>query len=138
MADPIDSTFIDKIVTFNVFASSAIGGNIKNGLVEAIAKWDKVAAFTGEDPAQLHAIVAPEITGGAPASHKDYYYAIIRTPSGTSRAIGMPWIDGTVTVDYEVNFTVTIRNRDLAEEQKIRQLLIAGGFTNIDITSEEI
>ena len=138
MADPIDSTYIGKIVTFNVFAAAAIGGNIKNGRVEAIVKWNMVAAITGEDPAQMHAIVTPEITGGGPASHKDYYYAIIRTTSGTSRAVGMPWIDGAVTIDHQVNFIVTIRNRDLSEEVKLRQLLIAGGFHDLEITTEQL
>lgn len=134
MPDPIDSSFNEKIVSFNIYAAPALGGHVKNGRVEGIVSYQRVPQITGSDPAQLHSIVAPELPQGSPESYKDYNYAIIRMPTGTLRAIGMPWIDGEVTVDHEVTFLVTIRNTDLSKEDEIRRLLLAGNFTDFAIT----
>lgn len=138
MADPIDTSHNGKIVSFNIFAASALGGNVKNGTVEGIVSWSQVSRLTGQDPAQMHAIAAPEITGGAPASYKDYNYVLIRSSNDSLRAIGMAWIDGAVTVDQEVTFTVTVRNRNLSDEAALRALLLRGGFTDITITSQTL
>lgn len=136
MPDPIDSSYNEKIVSFNIYAAAALGGHVKNARVEGIVSWQRVSASTGQDPQRDHATVVPSLPSGAPGSYKDYNYVLVRSPSGTLRAIGMPWIDGDVTVDHEVDFIVRVRNTDLSKEAELRRLLIAGGFVDFEITSE--
>ena len=136
MADPISSSDNDKIVSFNIFASSALGGHVRNSKVVGVVPYSRVAANTGLDPAQLHNIVAPSLPPGSPVTYRDYNYVLLQPPGTTMlRAIGMPWIDGDITVDQEAVISVKIYGHNISEIDDIRRLLIAGGFTQVEITT---
>lgn len=131
----IDNTYVGKTVSFNIFNSSAMGGDVRNAKVIGVMGHEPILRLTEENPRDMHNRILPFLPDPKPGSYTDYLYVVLESANKKYRAIGLPWINGSVTVDQETVFQVTIRGKSLSDENVLRRVLISNDFTQIEITT---
>lgn len=127
---------IGATINFSVYPSAALGANFKNLKVLGIVDHETTRFFK-LDPAAMHAMVYSTLPAGTPNDYRSYSYLKLRHPNGDVQCIGVPWIiAATVSVVTTQTVEAKIFNVAVGDVEKIRQLLVAGGYDNIEVNLE--
>lgn len=121
--------------SFDVYPTNILGTDFKNVKVLAILDCDSANQIIQTKP--MHINVFPFLPAGTPNNPEQYNYLKILTASGTTTAIGIPWIkeNTVVAVNYK-KAIVEIEPVNLEDGPKIAAALIKNGFKNITVRFE--
>lgn len=118
--------------SFNVHPVAILGNDFTNVTVTAILDQETANQFI--DTRALHVQVYPTLPQGTPDDPSVYMYLKLKTASGNTRVIGVPWINiETVELVEMGTFTITIPNRSVTDTAKIQNALAANGITASNI-----
>lgn len=131
----ITSDHLGKFVSFNLYPASILGSSYERVKVAAILDADSASSIA--DVASLHANVYPTLPQGSPSRYMDYLYAKIIHPNGTVGVVGLPWIDGEITIHENIAIRVNIENASMSDIERVRKALIASGFNDFTISKVE-
>lgn len=123
---------VNSKYSFDVYPSTIIGSDFKSVTVVGIVT--PHIARTYVDLEALHVQVFPYLPAGTPNSATGYDYAIIKTTSGKTTVIGLPWIKSDTIVLVESG-TIYVEVGDVTSDdlEKISNALVANGFNNITL-----
>jgi hypothetical protein len=129
---PTPSFSIRQVYNFDVYPSSVIGSNFKG--VTVLAIMDSETANKEFDTQSAHIQIYPFVPGMV-NDPKGYDYIRIRTISGETTIIGIPWIkEETIQLVESRTITVKLGNVSASDVPKIRDVLSQNGFSSFDIT----
>lgn len=124
----MDSVNIGDQISFDVYPSAIIGQSYKSMKVMAFLDPDTAAAF--EDIATLHAQVYPTLPGGTPNDAYQYEYLRLKSQTGSTVIVGLPWIvDSTVVVDGTETYSFKVSNLSPSQKTEIVNILASRGFS---------
>lgn len=82
----------------------------------------------------LHAQVYTTLPYGTPNDPTAFNYLLIRTSTGSTTIVGIPWIkENTITLIESRTMLVTIDNISASDINKVRNALVQNGFNSIAI-----
>jgi len=115
-----------------MYPSLLIAGSYTRAKVVSIVSFED--ANRDIDATAMHINVYPTLPGGVPNRPDGYYYLKLKTLSGETAVIGLPWIkEETFTVVAATSIRFTIPNVDLDDEQIIRAQLGALGYQMVNV-----
>lgn len=125
---------IKGVYSFNVYPVAVLGTAFENVTVMAVFD-QETANAQGFDTVANHALVYPTLPPGSPNDPSLYNYVKIRTPSGKTQILGLPWIieDSVQTVQLGT-ISLKISNVNSSSQNKIRQILAANGYNAVDLS----
>lgn len=121
---------IGKVVSFNLYPASILGTNYNLSKVLAILDADTAMAYV--DVSQLHTSVYGTIPDpNKPVDdYRSYSYLKLQLSNGQTGIIGIPWIDGELTIHQNNTIRADISNVGASDVAKIRTMLIANGYND--------
>lgn len=124
---------INEVVSFQLLtgADAIYQDGFKRCKAVCKLGYAQVSQLTGESPEVLHQRVYPMLPPGTcPSDPKKYNWLIIETQTGSSVAIGEPWINvDTIKKDDKKGWTFYCSNGPENGGQIGRDALLAAGFT---------
>ena len=125
---------IGSTYTFNTNAPGILGAIYKNAKVLGVV--DYTIALTFSNVNVTAAAVLPVLPAGTPTDPKSYQYVAFQLENGSKVVLAMPWIDEASIVSITaVVITAVINGVDTTDVTRIRDVLLAMGYTNFKITS---
>lgn len=122
-----------KVYSFEVYPSAILGTGFKNVTVQAILDYHSALAFA--DLEALHVNVYPHLPAGTPNRPQDFDYLLVRTDSGDTTIIGIPWIvDETVVIVQSMKITAVIDGVGSADLERVRACLSQNGYDKISLS----
>lgn len=123
-----------QVYDFDVYPSSLIGNNFKG--VTILAIMDRQTANKEVDVQALHIQIFPLLpANSAPNDPDGYDYVKIKTQSGETTILGMPWIKAdTVRLVESRTIMVKIGGVASADIIRVRDALAQNGFSNVEIS----
>lgn len=134
MPATITSDNIGQSVQFSVYPVGFLGNNFKNSKI--IAVFDAETASTFIDVVAMHANVYPSLPAGyaLPGKQNTYNYVRLRLQDGQFAVLGIPWIDmSTFEVIELLKCNIVVNDILPSQVQRLRNALIANGFTNFEL-----
>jgi hypothetical protein len=129
-----DSFTLNSTITFDLYPAALLGNQINNVKVTAILDF-ATAQLYRNDLMALHQQVYPYLPQGTPNDPTQYWYIKVITPSGQPAVYGIPWIiDNTVQIYNGTSMQLTIDNVTPAQQNMIKKILSAAGFTAVNVT----
>src|SRR5262245_53791212 len=128
---PAYSLEIKSVYDFTMKASSILGAGFKAATVLGLLDYQSAIAI--EDVTPVHASVYSQLGTGVPKKASDLTYVKIKTSTGQVRVIAMDWIAGQPTLVTSTSARVTVGGINLSDIDRMRQVLLANGFTQIEI-----
>lgn len=123
---------IRQVYDFDVWPASIIGNNFKG--VTVLALMDNETASKEFDTQAAHIQVYPLVPGMV-NDPNGYDYVKIKTTSGVTTIVGLPWIkEDTVQLVESRTITVKVGNVSASDVPRIREALVQNGFGNLVIT----
>lgn len=117
---------------FEVFPAALLGNDFKNVVVLGIVHPAIAQNFL--DIEAMHVQVYPYLPTGTPNDARGYDYIMIRTISGTTTVLGMPWINADTITNVEAGtMVVELVNVTSQDIQRVSDALIANGFNQFNI-----
>jgi hypothetical protein len=83
----------------------------------------------------IHVQVYSQLGSGVPRAASDLTYVKIRTSTGEIRVLAMDWIAAQPTLVVSTTANVIVGDINLSDLDKLRQVLLQNGFTNITIST---
>lgn len=131
MAFPFE---IKKTYNFELYPSSILGNNFQRVTVLGII--DRETAETFTNITTKHPLVFPYLPSGTPNDPDDYTYLKIRHESGIITAIAVEWIQPqTIELVENIDAMVRINNFSPSQISLLREVLVANGFTDFNIST---
>lgn len=128
---------IDGIYSFEVYPTAIIGTNFKNVKVEGVIN-QSMAEALGFDTKALHAAVYPSLPSSTVNDPSKYNYLKIKTPSGQTQILGLPWINMNTVQQINLGkFIIEIDNESSSSQQKILTTLAANGYKVTSIVFDQ-
>lgn len=122
-----------KVYSFDVHPSAILGTGFKNVTVQAVLDYNSALNFGDIDA--LHANVYRYLPSGTPNRPQDFDYLLIRTDSGTTTVIGVPWIvEETIELVESLTMSVVIEGVGSADIERVRACLTQNGYDKISIS----
>lgn len=122
-----------KVYSFDVHPSAILGTGFKNVTVQAILDYQSALSFS--DLEALHVNVFPHLPPGTPNRPQDFDYLLLRTESGDSTIIGIPWIvEETIELVESLKMNVVIDGVGSSDIERVRACLSQNGYNNIAIS----
>jgi hypothetical protein len=129
-----DTIVLNSLVNFSQYAPAIIGQGYQGAKILAILDADSANAYI--NTATVHASVFPFLPAGTPNDPTGYPYLKIKTASGQTTAVGLPWIqDDSFVVQTAAKLTIVIDSVSPADQNNITAMLAALNITNFTITS---
>ena len=122
---------IGSSYNFTLYASGVLGVGYENAKVEGIMDYN--TAKTVQDIVPLHIQAYPSLPNGSVRNAQLLTYVKIKTISGESRVIAMDWISSTPVLVVTQSVKVTIANVVSSDVARIKDVLIANGFTSLEV-----
>ena len=126
----------------NISAGDLLSFDLNTTLIAADYKGVTLLGIVGytmamgyEDVEVTHKNIIGSLPEGTPEKASDYNYLIVKLPSGTIKAVGIPWIKDPITVVKTTTITVTVTPASLSDVDIIKKALNAYGVTNYTITT---
>ena len=120
--------------TFNTRAPAILGVLLKNVKVLGIVDYDIANTFINVEA--MAVAVQPLLPAGTPSNPKTYQFIIFQSENGSKTVLAMQWVDtATIVTVSGITITAIINNADSADLVKIRDVLVAMGYTNLNLTS---
>ena len=129
MASPFD---IDSVYSFDVYPVALLGNNFKNVTVLAIMN-QATAQAQGFDTYAAHANVFPTLpTGTVPNDPSKYSYIKIKTPTGDTAYLGIPWVvAASIALVESRTITVQIAGVSASDQAGIKAALNQNGYSQL-------
>lgn len=123
-----------QVYDFDVYPSSLIGNNFKG--VTILAIMDRQTANKEVDVQALHIQIYPLLPANSVPNNPDGYdYVKIKTQSGETTVLGLPWIkEDTVKLVESRTIQVKIGGVSAADVPRVRDCLAQNGFSIVDIS----
>ncbi len=126
------SLVINGKYNFEVFPSLLLGNNFKNVTILGIIHPSIAQNFL--DLEAIHAQVYAYLPEGTPDNARGYDYVMIKSLSGDTTVLGMPWINQETIVNVESGtMIVEILNVTSQDIQRVSDALAANGFAQYKI-----
>ena len=120
------------VYSFNLYPSPILGSGFKNVTVQAILDYSTALGFA--DIEALHENVFQYLPSGTPNRPQDFDYLLLRTDSGATTVIGVPWIiEESIQLIESLTMNVTIEGVSTADGERIRACLSQNGYDKIQI-----
>ena len=134
----MDSAFVvNGKYSFEVFPVQILGNDFKNVTVLGIVHPSIAQNFL--DIEASHIQVYPFLPDGTPDDARGYEYVMLRTLSGETTVLGLPWINTDTIVNVESGtIVVEIVNVTSQDIQRVSDALIANGFNAFNIKMKNI
>lgn len=127
------SFIVKKTYTFNTLAPAILGSSYKNA--EMLGEISYEIAITRENIDLKYRQIYPVLPPNTTDSPKTQKYFIFRTETGQLVTLCEQWIDmASVREVGGVNFTVSFKDAEPADKNRIRAVLSAMGYTNFTIS----
>ena len=124
---------VKKTYTFNTLAPAILGSSYKNA--EMLGEISYEIAITRENIDLKYRQIYPVLPPNTTDSPKTQKYFIFRTETGQLVTLCEQWIDmASVQEVGGVNFTVSFKDAEPADKNRIRAVLSAMGYTNFTIS----
>lgn len=123
--------------SFEVFPTALLGNDFKNVTILGIIHPTIAQNFL--DIEAMHVQVYPYLAAGTPNDARGYEYVMIRTVSGVTTVLGLPWINADTIENVESGtMVVEIVNVTSQDIQRVSDALIANGFNQFNIKMRSI
>lgn len=123
---------LQSTYSFNVYPVAEIGNDFQNVVVLAIL--DEETARSYIDTRAMHIKVYPRLPASTPDDPTAYSYVKLRTVSGATRVIGMPWIiQESIELVTRSTVVLEIENVSASDQVRIRNALAMNGYTAVNI-----
>jgi hypothetical protein len=126
---------IGQTYSFQVYPSNLLGNDWNNVKVTSIMSYDD--AMKLKDVTSLHIKFYPYFGSqtNTPNDPSSYLYIKVKTQSGATTILGIPWIvDSSVVAVTAQTITATIANVTPQDVPKIQAALVANGYNNVSLT----
>lgn len=124
---------VKKTYTFNTLAPAILGSSYKNA--EMLGEISYEIAITRENIDLKYRQIYPVLPPNTTDSPKTQKYFIFRTETGQLVTLCEQWIDiASVQEVGGVNFTISFKDAEPADKNRIRSVLSAMGYTNFTIS----
>ncbi len=129
----MSSTFVvNGKYNFEVFPIQILGNEFKNVTVLGVVHPSIAQNFL--DLEASHVQIYPYLPSGTPDNARGYEYLMIRTVSGETTVLGLPWINAeTITIVESGTLMVEIIDVTSQDIQRVSDALIANGFNAFNI-----
>ena len=128
---------IGKTYSFDTLAPSVLSLRIINAKVVSVMDAD-TAARSGHDIMSWHERVRSHLPAGYNKDPNTHVYVKFRTYSGEETIFSTSWINmSTLMLTEAKRIIATVDDVSLTDMEVIRKLLIANGYTNINVTLVE-
>lgn len=118
--------------SFEVHPSEILGNDFKNVVVLGVVIPTIAQSFI--DIEALHVQVFPYLPVGTPDDARGYDYVVLKTISGETTVLGLPWIkQNTITSVEAGTMLVEIQEVTSQDIQRVSDALVANGFKKISI-----
>lgn len=129
----IDSTSIQKTVSFNTHATSILGTNFNR--VRVLGILDMESAMNYINVPILSVNIYPSLPAGTSKDYQNYQFLKIRFPSGDNGCLAIDWIDPSTFVVHEgVNIEFRVENANASDADRIREILAFNGFPAVNFS----
>lgn len=123
----IDSTSIQKTVSFNTHATAILGTNFKR--VRVLGILDHESAMNYINVPIMAVNIYPSLPEGTTKNYQNYQYLKLRHSNGETSCIAIEWIDkSTFTIHEGVNIEFRVEDANVADVDRIREILAFNGF----------
>lgn len=123
---------LQGVYNFAMRAGAILGYSFKNATVKALLDFD--SANQVEDVTPIHASVYSELPTGTPKNPRDLVYVKVVTSTGETRVWALNWIATQPELVTSNTVQVIINDINLSDIERLRQVLVANGFTKNTIT----
>ena len=129
----MSSTFVvNGKYNFEVFPIQILGNEFNNVTVLGVVHPSIAQNFL--DLEASHVQIYPYLPSGTPDNARGYEYLMIRTVSGETTVLGLPWINAeTITIVESGTLMVEIIDVTSQDIQRVSDALIANGFNAFNI-----
>ncbi len=118
--------------SFEVFPAQILGNDFKNVTILGIVHPSIAQNFL--DIEASHIQVYPYLPAGAPDDARGYDYVMLKTVSGETTVLGLPWINQETIVNVESGtMLVEILNVTSQDIQRVSDALVVNGFHQFNI-----
>lgn len=119
--------------SFEVFPVAILGNDFKNVTIMGIVNPSIAQSFL--DIEASHVQMYPYLPSGTPDNARGYDYVMLKTLSGETTVLGLPWINQTTIVSVESGtMLVEIIEVTSQDIQRVSDALIANGFHKFNIS----
>lgn len=124
---------IDNVYNFNTLAPAILGAEFKNATVLAILNYTVAKTYINIET--NHVNIYPYLPVGTVNDPKTYQYILIKTQSGETTVLALPWIN-TDTVTQVTNQSIVVKVNNITNDDtvKIRDALILMGYSDFTIS----
>lgn len=124
---------VKKTYTFNTLAPAILGSSYKNA--EMLGEISYEIAITRENIDLKYRQIYPVLPPNTTDNPKTQKYFIFRTETGQLVTLCEQWVDmASVQEVGGVNFTISFKDAEPADKNRIRSVLSAMGYTNFTIS----
>lgn len=124
---------VKKTYTFNTLAPAILGSSYKNA--EMLGEISYEIAITRENIDLKYRQIYPVLPPNTTDNPKTQKYFIFRTETGQLVTLCEQWVDmASVQEVGGVNFTISFKDAEPADKNRIRAVLSAMGYTNFTIS----
>lgn len=123
---------LGKSYTFNTKAPGILGTSIKNAKLIGIVDYDTAITYDNID--LKYRTIYPVLPAGTPDNPRSCIFYRFQSESGERIILADQWIDGgSLEVIDHVNFTVTVTEASIQDMTRVRDALLALGYTRFNI-----
>lgn len=127
----IDSTSIQKTVSFDTHAPALLGTNFKR--VRVLGILDHETAMNYINVPIMAVNVYPSLPAGTPKDYQTYQYLKVRFPSGDTGCLAIEWIDTSTYVVHDgVNIEFKLLDANASDADRVREILAHNGFSAVE------
>lgn len=122
---------------FEVFPIQILGNDFKNVTVLGIVHPSIAQNFL--DIEASHVQIYPYLPEGTPDDARGYEYVMLRTVSGETTVLGLPWINANTIVNVESGtLLVEIVNVTSQDIQRVSDALVVNGYNAFNIKMKNV
>jgi len=123
---------LGKTYTFNTRAPAILGASIVNAKLIGSIDYDSALAYDNID--LKYRTIYPLLPVGTPDKPTSSVYYRFLTQSGEKIVLADQWIDeATIELVDHINFKVTISQASISDMSRVRDAMLALGYTNFTI-----
>lgn len=120
------------VYSFDIYPRAYFDTDFNNVTVLGTVGYEIASKYA--DIYALHAQVYPTLPGGTPNDPKAFNYLLIKTATGSTTIVGIPWIkQDTIELIESRTMIVTIDGVSASDITRVKNALVQNGFNRIDI-----
>lgn len=123
---------LGKTYTFNTKAPGLLGATIRNAKLIGVVDYNTALTYDNID--LKFRTIYPVLPAGTPDDPRSCAYYHFQSESGEKIVLAEVWIEElTLEVVEHINFAVTVTDASLQDMTRVRDALLALGFTRFNI-----